>query len=176
MSGRGDAGPAPGSRDHRTTWSIGGGIVGSVAEPEFSEDINGQGAFVSGQMMLNNGVLGQFSLSATEDTESGPTTAELARVGVTTGYMFRRNSAVRPFVVGGLSFIGLRESVGGVDLINDNSQALVVGAGLLAGTGHHNFFLDFATDLGHEVEDAVGAGLEADFTLNEAHMGYAYRF
>jgi len=126
-------------------------------------------------MMLNNGVLGQLSLSATEDTESGPVTDELARVGITAGYMFLRNSAVRPFVVGGLSFISLRESVGGVDLINDDSQAIVIGAGLVAGTGHHNFFLDFVTDLGHEVEDAV-FGVEVEFNLNEAHLGYVYRF
>ena len=127
-------------------------------------------------LIPSSGFLVQFSLSHTVDAESGPVNDELLRAGFTAGYMFRRNSTVRPFVHGGLSFIGVEEDVGGLDVIDDDSQTITIGAGLVAGFGHHNFFLDVVSDLGHEVDDALGVGIESEFDLTEAHIGYAYRF
>lgn len=151
-------------------WSVSGGVVGSVADPEFGTQIEGSGIFLAAQLMLRSGVLFQFSSSASSDEESGPVEFRLLRAGFTAGYMFRRHAIVRPFVHGGLSSVAVEEEVAGLEILDDSSQAMTIGVGLLAGKNHHNFYLDLTTDVGHEIANSQ------EFDLTEAHVGYAYRF
>lgn len=157
--------------------AFGGGFVDNEADVENSSDIEGDGLFLVFRTVANNGFLFLSSLSIT-DADDGPIEDDLLRLGLSVGYMFRKDDTVRPFLHGGFGWVQVKEEIFGIEDVDDSSLRLSAGIGLEAGKGRHAFFSNLVLDFGHKVEvNILGVPLgNAEFNLRELHLGYIYRF
>ncbi len=160
--------------DRKIAFAIGGGIAESFFNPEGpSGDVDGHGLFFNAQMIHDDGTFVQFTASRTSETPA-LIDHQLGRLGVSVGFMFRKNSTVRPLIHAGVALIRLEQELDGLEVANDSSSTPFLGVGLMAGSGYQNFYVDVVLDDNHDVEDSLGS--RADVLLTEVHLGYLHKF
>ncbi len=174
------------------TYSVGGGIVASRAEVDNGAEIDGAGGFAAFRVNARHGAILLFSLSATsgDDTATaniGTTTVgakvedSFIRLGISAGFMFRRDRVFRLFAHAGFAYLDAQETIDGNDSVDDSSFALSVGGGIEAGRGHHAFYLNVGFDYEHDVDYIVpltvgNVGGRSEFNMLELQVGYLYHF
>lgn len=166
------------------------GYARTVLDFEDSGENRSDGLFVALDWEWEAGVLVRFSLSRSEDKaitfgdldSDGqldavgiPFETTVTRVDAVAGYRWNQDGTARPHIYGGLSQLNIQEDVNGVETIDDDSNSLVVGFGLIVGSEHHWFTFDFVNDIEHEADFKLGSG---DFTFDyrELRVGWMYRW
>jgi hypothetical protein len=168
-------------------YSVGGGIAADTLRIEGGRKSDLDGVFVTFNFRHSDDAPSFIGLhvsttdadeTITVDLGSGPevvdSTTELTRIGFDLGFMWRRESIIRPFALIGLSWVDTKVTLGSVSSIEDGSVSLIAGAGAEIGKGHHAFYFRVSYDPLREV-DATGIAM-IDVTILETQAGYVFRF
>ncbi len=156
--------------------SVGGGVsLGSYGSDVGTID-DSRGLYAVLLYQAGGGWMGHLALSFGDFDGRGPSGAidiGTLRMGLSAGYVFRRQRNVRPFVSGGLAMLSLSSpSMGGGAIVEDSTGGLTLGLGVMATGGRHGAYLDLSYDHAMDVNTFSAGTFEFDYT--EVRVGYLW--
>ena len=180
-------------QEPRARVDIGGGVTFVKTDYDPLTQFN-QGLGITLGVLFKNHAFLRFDLSRMDTSEFITTDIgfglELTieedtyiRADATVGYLWNHGGTVRPFVRGGVAFIGLDSdlsaaSIGTLTVVSDSDSVFTYGGGVEIGDGPHIFAFDYQMSKDVEVSFSPFGIFVADrkFDFNELRLDYRYRF